>query len=125
MSRILGIDYGEKRIGLALNSESLALPYQVIPNDQNVFPELQKIIRDEEVERIVIGWPLNLKGSETAKTQEVAGFISKLQTRIKLPIIKVDERFTTRMLDRDLEDKDKHAAAEILQSYLDQIKNQI
>ena len=120
MVRILGLDYGEKRIGLAVNSAGLALPYQVIANDDQLWLRLAEVIREENVEQLVVGWPLNLQGQETAKTKEVAGFIAVLKTKIKLPVHQVDERLTTRMLAKDLKAKDKHSAAEILQTYLDQ-----
>ena len=118
--RILGIDYGTKKVGIALNSENLAVASEVLPNDSNLINNLLSIIAREEVAKIIVGWPVSLKGKETKTTQKVEEFITRLDQHLDLPIIKIDERLTTRIVGKNTSNKDKHSAAQILQTYLDQ-----
>jgi len=97
--RILAIDYGEKRIGLALSDpmRMFAKPYETIANLslEHIFTELDKVIKAQNVGTIIIGIPWSLEGTETDKTTETLEFIAKLQAQFDLPIIGWDERFST------------------------------
>ena len=130
MSKILGIDYGSKRIGLALGDEEsrLDLPFDVVDNQRGMIGELRRIIEGEKIYRLVVGLPLNLAGGETQKTAEVRQFIELLEQNFNLAVITEDERLTSKAADslfrsyRQKYDRDAIAAMVILQGYLDKIK---
>jgi putative holliday junction resolvase len=95
--RLLGLDYGRKRIGLAL-SDPLGLsaqPLGFIPNDPRTLDGLLEIIRKREVSEIVLGHPRSLSGELGEMAREVEGFAEKLRARTTIPIHLWDERFTT------------------------------
>ena len=71
--RILAIDYGEKRVGIALSDplRIISKPFCVLENKNELFDEIQKIISEQQVEKIVLGIPYNLKGEDSFKTIEV------------------------------------------------------
>jgi len=99
MHRLMAIDFGEVRIGIALSDplQIIAKPFEVIKNsnDEKVWNRLKQIIDEKTVGRIILGLPLNLKGEDTQKTLEVRNFASELKKRIKIPIIFQDERYTS------------------------------
>jgi len=130
-TRIMGIDYGHVRIGIALSdpSHTIARPYEVIANNENTFAEINKIIQKESVCLIVLGLPLNLSGEYTQKTREVQTFADILAQETSLPIEFLDERYTSAeaidvarqygMNERQARGKlDKIAAAIILSQFL-------
>ena len=136
MSRILAIDFGLKRIGLAISDELklIAVPYKAIPNDENALSEIIKIINVEDVNEIIIGLPLNLDGREGDIARKVRQFGEELKKHLKNITIKFfDERFTSKMAEKKFIEKkkkiplgdknkkeiDKLAAAYLLQNYLD------
>lgn len=121
MSKILGIDYGDKRIGLAIaESESQAIaPYKIILNNKDLFFNLKKIFNDENIDIIIIGLPINLKSQITIQTQKVQRFINKLHQETKLPIFTEDERMTSKLYQKSgLKKVDALSAMSILDSYL-------
>lgn len=117
--RYLGIDYGEKRIGLALSDEGgrLAFPHGVASR----FEEVVEAIRREGVGVVVIGLPFTLSGEALAEAEAVRSFAARLGKAVQLPIAFEDERFTSKIAERHTpkEKADASAAALILQSYLD------
>lgn len=134
MGRILGIDFGTKRIGLAVSDprQIIARPLETIANNLTTLHKINKVIEDLSVEAIVVGLPFNLKGERGQKAREVELFIEKLKSSTQLPVYEVDERFTSSTAKDTLlqmgvkkkqrQDKSKidlMAAALILQSYLD------
>jgi len=126
--RYLGIDYGAKRVGVALSDEggTLAFPREVLSNDKNLVSKLGQIVRTESVAEIVIGESLNYSGSANAIVVEVEEFISKIETEFKIPIHKEKEFLTTveaRRYHENGKKVDASAAALILQRYLDKINN--
>ena len=132
--RILGIDYGEKRIGMAV-SDPLGITAQGLPTIErtNIQDDLQKIlnvVREKEVGEIVVGLPKNMNNSLGEKAQAVLNFVALLKKHINIPINVIDERLSTvranrAMLEGDLSRKkrksrvDMIAAQLILQDYLD------
>lgn len=120
--RILGIDYGEKRIGLAVSDELQLLARELkIVNPKVFWEELAQIITEFEISTIVIGLPLNMSGEYTAKTQEVEQFKIKVGEVSGLPTILVDERLSSQMASTVLDSQknlDSLAAQIILQNYL-------
>jgi putative holliday junction resolvase len=132
--RILGIDFGSTRIGLALSDPSgtIATGFKTINNTTTVYDEIAGIVTDHEIAVIVIGLPVSLQGGDTKKTEEVRRFSSELRKRIPVPIVFQDERFTsrdamatmiamntTRKQRRNKGRIDEMAAAIILQAFLD------
>ncbi|MDE2312335.1 MAG: Holliday junction resolvase RuvX [Patescibacteria group bacterium] len=121
--RILGIDYGEKRIGLAISDETqtLARELAILP-PKEFWQSLNQLIENQEVKLIVLGWPLNMSGQETQKTKEVAGFKSRLESQTGLSVKIIDERLTSVMAENISGSKkniDSLAAQILLQNYLD------
>ncbi|MBN2790082.1 MAG: Holliday junction resolvase RuvX [Candidatus Delongbacteria bacterium] len=98
MSRILSIDHGEVRIGLAMTDpmQIISSPFKTIKNmgDDNIIKELKKIIIENEVELIILGHPMGLDGQKTKKTEHVEKFAEKLK-ELGLEIVLFDESFST------------------------------
>lgn len=127
--RHLGIDYGAKRIGVALSDVGgrIAFPYSVIHRRGNIFifDQISALIKQEGVEIIVIGLPLGMDGEETQESGRVREFAKELGTKTSLPIALENEMFSSRMV-KDAgvakEHVDEASAALVLQSYLDKKK---
>ena len=132
--RILAIDYGQKRIGLAV-SDPLGLTAQgleTLPNlnKQQVMAALLKICKDQQVSEIVIGLPVNMNGSHGPKAAEIMDLIPVIEKELNLPIKTWDERLTSRAAGRLMVEQglsrerqkaasDRLAATMILQMYLE------
>ena len=132
--RILGLDVGARRIGIAV-SDPLGLTAQGLPtlhrrNRRYDHSELRKMAREYEVSEIVIGNPLRMSGQTGVQAEKMAAFAEQIEQELSLPVHLWDERLTTaeahRLLDetgiRDARRKeviDKMAAVLILQSFLD------
>jgi len=129
MDNLLGIDYGNKNIGLALAPKSLmALGFQVLPNDKNFFEKLEVIIKEHAISKIIIGFPLNMDGTESTQTTTTENFCAQLKAKFsQVSIIRYDERLSTVEAKKNLTGKknyDAEAARIILQGYLDASKYQ-
>ncbi|KKR48461.1 MAG: hypothetical protein UT86_C0005G0045 [Candidatus Magasanikbacteria bacterium GW2011_GWC2_40_17] len=123
----LGIDYGERRVGLALADKEtkIVLPFKVLENKnlEQILEDLKKIIAEEKILKIIVGWPLNLKGEPTEKTQEVQEFVDILAKNVEVPVLTFDERLTSRAAKMLSAKKiDVGAAMLILESFLGQEK---
>lgn len=124
--RYLAIDFGSKRVGLALSDEGgiLGFPYKTIEN-KDIIKILKEIIKKEEVGKIILGLPLNFQMEETEQTQKVRRFKDLLERNINTPIEYENELLTTAQAKKSgIADKhiDASSAALILQSYLDKNK---
>lgn len=134
--RILALDHGTVRIGVAVSDElkMIAQPLEFIPAEP--FPDflarLKEIIREKEVELILVGMPRNMDGSYGPATEKVREFVGVLKEQVGVPIKTWDERLTSTQANRVLiqanvgrkerkEKVDKMAAAILLQSYLDSL----
>ncbi len=97
--RILGLDYGEKRIGLAITDRqnSIAMPLGMIENNGSTSEKILKLIKENDIGRIVIGRPVNLKGQSGYQAEVVDRFVSNVLKTYELPISIVDERFTSKI----------------------------
>jgi putative holliday junction resolvase len=97
--RILGLDYGEKRIGLAITDRQniMAIPFGMIENNNSISENILKLIKENDIGRIVIGRPINLNGQPGYQTEIVDRFISNVLKTYKLPISIIDERFTSKI----------------------------
>ncbi len=126
MSKILAIDYGTKNIGLALTDESanFAFAYQTLKNngERQTIQELKKIINQENVHKIILGWPTDLNSRQTATTKLVKKFSQKLKQDLNLPIILFDERLTSvqakQRQNKNKKDLDVLSAQLILETWL-------
>ena len=134
MSRLLGIDYGTVRIGLALSDPTgtLASPLPFLENQslQQVTTALSELIQTHQIEGLVIGLPRNMDGTYGPSAQKVREFIAQIQKSISLPITPIDERLTTAQASKQLsgiglnqkqlrKKVDSSSACLILQQYLD------
>ncbi len=133
--RVLGIDHGQARIGLALSDPTglLASPLQVLERRRRLKQDLKviaKLVQEHAVSAIVVGMPFEMSGEAGKKASEVRQFIRNLATHVSVPIHEWDERLTTVAADRALDTMevrggrrkelvDQMAAAVILQGYLD------
>ena len=130
MSRYLGIDYGTKRVGLALSDESrrFAMPYRVLEGREVVIKkEIERICKKENVTHIVVGLPAGLAGQETQMTRKAKMFAGSLKS-LGLPVELENEFFSSGEAKRGPTKKQKidaAAAALILQSYLERWKGVI
>ena len=95
-SRFLGIDYGDKKIGLAISDENkvLAFPKEVIVNNKYTFDKISEILKAEKVLEIVVGESLDLKGKPNTISNDVDIFISELEIKFNVPIHRQKEFFT-------------------------------
>ena len=136
---ILGLDFGERRIGVALSDTGKTLATGLTTLDCRTNPDymaaIGDIIREESVEAIVVGYPLRTDGKTIAgdKTEAVDAFIGKLETQFNLPVHREDESFTSQMAAESLKTRskkkrgrrpdkaeiDRVAACYILQDFLD------
>lgn len=133
-SRLVGIDVGTKRIGVAQTDllQTVASPVGTFSQDQ-VIEEIQRITSQATVAGFVVGWPLTTTGEEGKATEMVSQFINRLKKKFPdIPIHKVDERYTSNKAKEVMiltgvpkkkrqqkERVDRIAAALILQQYLD------
>ena len=126
--KILGIDYGEKRIGLAISDETQTFARELeIVAPKEVMSKLQHLIEAEGIGTIVVGLPLNMDGQSTPKTEETKLFIETLKQRFSVPVEIFDERLSSKMaqtITGDNKNIDSLAAQIILQNYLDKSKAQ-
>tara|TARA_A100001037_G_C15151697_1_gene639698 strand:+ start:6593 stop:6997 length:405 start_codon:yes stop_codon:yes gene_type:complete len=133
MGRILGVDYGDRRIGLALSDleKIIASPFKTIQNKDSL-NSLATIIDEQDVESIVIGLPIGLKGQDTIQTLKVREYVKKLES-FNCPIYLEDERLTSVAAQKSLIEQnlktghnksiiDKRAASILLQQFLDKQK---
>ena len=134
MARILAIDYGNKRVGIAVTDElqMIASPHSTVSSAE-IFVFLKKYFAEENVERIVVGKPTQMNGTDSESMQFVTSFVKQFTKLFPtMPLDMVDERFTSKMASaviaqsgmgkKNRQDKsliDKVSAAIILQSYLE------
>ena len=133
MGRFLAIDYGSKRVGLAISdpTKKIAKAYKTISND-NVHALLSLIkneIKTNSIEKIILGLPIGMNGKNTTQTELVLKFNDELKTFFSIPIVLEDERLTSLLAKKSLvfqglkttlnkENIDSTAAALLLQNYL-------
>jgi putative Holliday junction resolvase len=134
MGRLLGIDYGEKRVGVAISDPTgtiaSALDTILFKSKEDLFQQLKKRIALEDIAGVVVGMPFGMKGQVTAQTETVQKFISELRSQLSVSVNSADERLSSVEAGRVLREQghqpsrnkamvDSIAAAIILQSYLD------
>ena len=132
--KIIGIDYGEKRIGFAISDELLIMahPLKVVENKgfSNFLKDINQVIEEENITKIIIGLPINMDGTTGEQANKILKIIEDLRKEIKIPILPWDERLSSEEAHTYLAETgqsrkkrskkiDKAAAAIILQGYLD------
>lgn len=128
MVKFLGIDYGSKKIGLAISDErgTIAFPKKILANEGHVFNKIKNITEKEAISEVVIGESLNFSGKPNKISKDIDSFVLGLAAALGLPIHKQKE-FLTSVEARRYNEKsivDDSAAALILQRYLDKINYQ-
>lgn len=137
MRRVLGVDFGKARIGVAISDElgMLAHPVETIPGArlEDAAKRIAVIARERDVERVILGMPRHMNGEMGAAADEVKMFADKLRPLLRCPIVLWDERLTTTAANRALRDAgqktrrtrgivDQVAAQMILQGFLDSVQ---
>ena len=137
MGRALGIDFGTKRVGLALSDRSniIASPYRTLNyvSEKDLITQLETVVSENDIEILVLGLPINMKGEDTVQPKKVRNFKEILST-LQIPIVFEDERLSSVSAINSLilqnvktghnkPEIDKTAAAIILQQYLDKNSN--
>lgn len=122
--KILGIDYGEKNVGIAVSTDEqdFAFPHSVINNDEYLFNNIEKIIKEENIGEIVIGESLDYKGQENPIMEEIKKFVAELKERFKLPVhyeIEILTSVQARRIQGHTKAIDASAASLILNNYLE------
>lgn len=124
--RVLALDYGSARCGVAVSDPSGTLATPVAPVERPAtrkgFARVVELVREREVARVVVGLPLGLSGADTAQTREARAFAARLSEALgaDVPVDLYDERFTTRIAERagGRESEDSRAAAVLLEDWL-------
>ena len=131
--RYLAIDFGKKRIGIAVTDplNLFAYPLITIPNDTKFWSNLSKIISEYSVVKLILGYPIKENGDESVSSKEVLKFKDELGKKSNLPIVLIDERYSSKIARqriitsvpsrkkrRDKSLLDKNAAAVILEDFL-------
>ncbi len=134
MSKVLGVDFGERRTGVAISDDSrtIAFPRETLdcPRTEQAAAAVARLAESEKVAEIVVGYPLNMNGTTGARTARTDEFMAELAKRTVVPLKKWDERLSTKIAEAVLIEAgtsrgkrrgvvDKLAAQVILQGYLD------
>ncbi|KUG24920.1 putative holliday junction resolvase yggf [hydrocarbon metagenome] len=134
--RILAIDYGTKRIGLAITDplKIFAIPFDTLPNDNSTIPAIIKVINEKNVNQIILGYPVKESGEESSISWLIIKFKKELESKSGIEIQLVDERYSSDIASQKIlesvkskkkrRDKsliDKSAAAVILEEYLNSL----
>lgn len=137
-ARLLGLDVGTKTIGMALSdvTRSVATPFETIRRTKFTVDAktIREVVEKNQVGALVIGFPLNLDGSEGPRAQSTRAFARSLAAHVDVPMVLWDERLSTAAVERHLieadasrkrraEVIDRMAAAYILQGALDRLRN--
>ena len=119
--KVLGLDYGRARTGVAVSDPTgtIARPVGVVKGAD--IARIIELIREHDVERVVVGLPLTLRGTRGEQAQETETFVEALTNATPVPVVTFDERFTTDLAEQlgsDGAEEDARAAAHLLSSYL-------
>jgi putative Holliday junction resolvase len=119
--KVLALDYGRARTGVAVSDPTgtIARPVGVVTGGN--IPRIVELIREHEVERVVVGMPLTLRGEVGEQARETQAFIDELESASDVEVVPYDERFTTDLAEQTPSasaEEDARAAAHLLTSYL-------
>jgi putative pre-16S rRNA nuclease len=122
--RVVALDYGSARCGVAVSDPSgtLATPREPVqkPGSKRGFADLVALVDELEAERVIVGLPLSLSGGDSAQTTETRAFVARLEKAVSVPVELYDERFTTSLARRTggSTSLDSRAAAVLLDEWL-------
>jgi putative Holliday junction resolvase len=122
--RVLALDYGSARCGCAVSDPTgvLATPIEPVlqPATRRGIATIRRLVRELGAERVILGLPLTLSGTESAQTAETRAFAQRLEQAVSVPVELYDERLTTRLAQRSggRASEDSRAAAHLLESWL-------
>lgn len=131
MSKVLGLDYGKRRTGIAISDseQKLAFPRKTFSfkKEETLLSEIKKLCEEEKVEKIIVGLPIGMNGHHTPQTDSTKAFAERLETVVECPIEMLDERLSTLQAEKSLIEKglkkyseiDEIAAQMVLQAWLD------
>lgn len=126
MPRVLALDFGSARCGVAMSDPSgtIASPLPVVQKagTPSGLRRIVRLIEEYRVERVILGLPIGLSGRDTEQTRRTREFGARLQAAVAVPVELYDERFTTRLAERDVDARaheDSRAAAHLLGEWLD------
>lgn len=141
MKRLMAIDYGTRRIGIALSDmmRLIAQPYTILAltTRENLYNDIKHIVQDQDVDKIIVGLPLNMNGSESHASELCTAFAGELSEALSIPVEIWDERLTSVEAESILTQeagmsrkkrkkiRDKLAACLILRSYLESHHNTV
>ena len=133
--RIVGIDLGAARIGVAVSDELglLAHPVETVPAGSGALKRIAEIVQEKNAERVIVGLPRHMNGTAGVGAADALGFAKKLEALLPCEVLTWDERLTTTAANRALRDSgrktrnsrqivDQVAAQMILQGYLDSVQ---
>ena len=138
MGRVLAIDYGAQRVGLAMSDELgiIASGAGTLKNDSDLLQRITTLVVEREIIRIVVGLPLTLRGEHGSSAEMVSKFVDTLRQASDRPVELIDERFTSSIAERTIREMgvgkkkrrdkgkiDEIAAVILLQGFLDAQKN--
>jgi len=123
---LLGIDYGDKKIGIALSKDSWIKPLKVIKNisEKHVFKEVQDLIDENNINKVIVGLPRPFAGKKNERLSITEDFVKQLGEFLSIPVDISSEIFTTKMALRfsftrkQIQNEDARAACFILENYL-------
>ena len=122
MNNLLGIDYGERYIGIAIKHDEVKIPYGhkiIDTKTKNIHNELEAIIKDKKINKIVIGYPIGLNTNKTRMSNTVDEFIENILQKYNIPIEKTDERMTSKLINSTKNNRvDDLSAVQILETYI-------
>ena len=122
MNNLLGIDYGERYIGIAIKHKEVNIPYghKIIDTKNNdINKELEVIIKNKQINKIVIGYPIGLNTNKTRMSNTVDEFIENILQKYNIPIEKIDERMTSKLINSNKDNRvDDLSAVQILETYI-------
>lgn len=125
MAKVLAIDYGSQRVGLAIGDESQGFvaqrPAWVGLTGRELWSAIGQLVSQEAIGRVIVGLPLGLKGTDTVQTKLTRRFAEDLRRSLAVPVELVDERLTSQLADRigRRRHNDSAAAALLLTDYLE------
>jgi len=133
MAKILALDYGEKRIGVAFSDESGSIAFAYPHLDARDFRSLLDLIAENEVDEIIVGYPISMEGGESEGTKKTKVFVERLKASVEAPVWLIDERLSTKEVLRELADMgqdykkskemiDSFVAQKMLERHLEKIK---
>ncbi|MEK7607924.1 MAG: Holliday junction resolvase RuvX [Patescibacteria group bacterium] len=127
--RLLGIDYGKKRVGIAITDDlgMMAFPKAVLPNDNFLFTEIKNLVRGHDIEKIILGESKDYKMNDNPIMSRIKLFKDELERDLKIDVIYEPEILSSHQasyFQGKTSMTDAAAASIILQSYIDRIKNE-